>query len=87
LFSGRWLYGETLGQNIKFEITARVTNIGVDGVIEIITFLGPESVEVNGTEWKSTQIYLVQGEEKAIHFNFWTYGPLGYIIQYQAYCI
>lgn len=78
-YDGRWVPNRQTDGYITFEITATVMNVGGDGTLtvgaEIIT---DDEALVYGSHQQFTQIYLRQGQEKTLHFNFWldTWAPI-----------
>ena len=78
-YSVDYISEETLGEHTKVRITARVQNIGDDGVIAVKAIIN----EGCGQEpcSRTTKLYLKRGEEKTIHFDFWCADEIKYTVR------
>ncbi|MFC2036334.1 hypothetical protein ACFLUJ_09525 [Chloroflexota bacterium] len=78
--SAEWLEEETLEEFTRLRITATVMNIGDDGVIGVSARItvNPNEGKIRPPAYDSTTLYLRQGEEQTLHFDFWASGAINW---------
>ena len=61
---------EWYGDYRKFQVTARVQNVGGDGVLTYNAYVAPKEAVYWGVNSRDVEVYLRQGEETVIRVDF-----------------
>ncbi|MDO8577890.1 MAG: hypothetical protein Q7R50_01780, partial [Dehalococcoidales bacterium] len=62
---------DKMGNYTTLQISAKVQNLGEDGVLTVFSEVTPKDSVMEGKNNQSIQVFLTKGEEKQLYFRFW----------------